>query len=82
MALEEATDAQLPFGMGEVDLTSVSAIFAIIALTLGAMLWNVADRVGANLADSALETTGQYLPGGNPATSTNENAGPAYGGAA
>jgi hypothetical protein len=66
--------------MGKVDLTSISGLLVVIALILGAMVWHVADAVGSNLAIQALSWLGQFLPGGNPATATNENSGPAFGG--
>jgi hypothetical protein len=50
-AIEEATNAKLPFGMGEVDLTNPVMVVALaIALTAGATMWNMADSIGAGFA--------------------------------
>ena len=68
MALEDATEAQLPFGMGAVDLTNpVAALALIVSLILGATIWNMTDSIGANFAESLNSYIGQFSPIGNPA---------------
>lgn len=79
--LEEVTEAKIPFLGDEVDLMSVSAVFTLLALVFGFALWHIADAVGSNLAQKGLTYLGQYLPGGNPATASNDSDGPAFGGA-
>jgi hypothetical protein len=78
--LDDASKAKLPFGMGEVDLFSARAVIMAITLTFGMMIYSVAQMVGQQFANRVLAMLGQVLPGGNPATATNENAGPAFGG--
>jgi len=67
MAVEEVTEAQLPFGMGEVDLTSTSAILAIVSLILGFAVFSMTESIGNYLGSKANEFAGNYL-GFNPAT--------------
>lgn len=71
MALEDATDAQLPFGMGSVDLTNpMAALALIVSLILGATIWNMTDSIGANLASQLNSAIGRISPIGNPADSS------------
>ena len=67
---EDLGTAKLPFGMGKIDFTNpMSAIMAIVALILGALAWNMADAIGANYAQRVNNFLGNFLPGGNPASS-------------
>jgi hypothetical protein len=81
MALQELTEAKIPFLNEEVDLLSTQAIFMVVALILGFTIFNMADSIGDNLAGKVNAFLGAFLPGGNPATEGNENSGPAFGGA-
>jgi hypothetical protein len=50
-AIEEATEAPIPFVGKSVDLTNPTMLFAVtVAMVAGATLWNMADSIGANLA--------------------------------
>lgn len=53
MAVEEATEAQLPFGMGEVDLTSASAVVTIVTLILGFAVFSMTQDIGGYVASRA-----------------------------
>jgi len=75
MALDDATDAKLPFGLGEVDLTDPAALFAtVIALIAGATIWNMADSIGQNAASTVNQFLGTIL-GTNPATGQDGDGG-------
>jgi len=75
-AIEEATNAKLPFGMGEVDLTNPVMVAAIVvALTAGATLWNMADSIGAEFA-SRINT---FLSGLTNSNVGGQSAGTTYG---
>jgi|GEM_PF-2517428 len=77
-AIEEATNARLPFGMGEVDITNPLMVAAfVIALTLGATFWNMADSIGQNFANYINATLGNIL-GQNPATGETADNGGAF----
>ena len=68
MVVEEATEAQLPFGMGKVNLTNpASAVGIIVSLIFGATIWNMTDSIGARMAAKANSMLGDVL-GTNPAT--------------
>lgn len=76
--IEEATNARLPFGMGEVDLTNPVMVAAlVVALTAGATLWNMADSIGANLAQNFNSFLGNII-GQNPATGNSTDNGGAF----
>lgn len=76
VALEQATEAKLPFGMGEVDLTSpMAALGMFIALVFGAILWNAADRIGSRQADRAVNWIETNLPMGGEATGSGGSTG-------
>jgi hypothetical protein len=67
---EDLGTAKLPFGLGKLDLTNPgSAVTMIVALVLGATVWNMSDSIGQNLASRVNNFLGNFLPGGNPATS-------------
>lgn len=53
MAVEEATEAQLPFGMGKVDLTSAGAIVTVVTLILGFAVFSMTQDIGSYLASRA-----------------------------
>jgi len=65
MAVDEATDARLPFGMGDIDLMSTSAVFAIVSLILGFAVFSMTESIGSYVASRANSTLGNYL-GFNP----------------
>ena len=68
MALEDATDAQLPYGLGSVSLTDPVALVTLaISLIAGMTLWNMADSIGSNFAARINGLLGGIL-GTNPAT--------------
>jgi hypothetical protein len=67
MAVEEATEAQLPFGMGEVDLMSTGAIFAVVSLILGFAVFSMTQSIGDYVASQANSFAANYL-GFNPST--------------
>ena len=81
MALQELTEAKIPFTGEEVDLLSTNAVYLVVALVAGFTIWNMADDIGGNLASKVNSFIGNFLPGGNPATEGNENSAPAFGGA-
>ncbi|MWG34160.1 hypothetical protein [Halomarina oriensis] len=65
--LDKATTAQMPYGLGTVDLASLSGLMTVFAIILGFVVFHATSAVGANIGNSALDTAGQYLPNGNPA---------------
>lgn len=76
--LEDATNFTLPFGMGEVDMSSpVSAVVFIISLIGGMTVWNMTDDIGANLAGKANSIIGNIV-GTNPATGQSSETGGAF----
>jgi xanthosine utilization system XapX-like protein len=76
--LEEATDFQLPFGMGTVDVSNpASAVVAIVALVGGMTVWNMTDDIGENLAAQVNSMIGSVI-GRNPATGQSEETGGAF----
>lgn len=47
MGLEDATEAKLPFGLGEIDLTNpVQALVMLTAVTLGFVAYHLTDSIG------------------------------------
>mgnify|MGYP006290911843 CR=1 FL=1 len=67
---EDLGTAKLPFGLGSLDLTNpTSAVAMIVALILGATVWNMSDQIGSNFARRVNNFLGNFLPGGNPASS-------------
>lgn len=76
--LEDATDAKLPFGLGEVDLTDPMALIAtVFALIAGATIWNMADGIGQNAASYVNSILGNII-GQNPATGETADNGGAF----
>jgi hypothetical protein len=73
MSVDEATDARLPFGMGEVDLTSTAAIWTIVAMILGFTVFSMTESIGGYLASQANSALGNVL-GFNPATGNDSEA--------
>ena len=73
MAVEEATEAQLPFGMGTVDLTSATAVVTIVTLILGFAVFSMTQSIGDYLGSKANDFVGNYL-GFNPATGEDQGA--------
>jgi hypothetical protein len=73
MAVEEATEARLPFGMGNIDLTSISGVFAVVALILGFIVYHMTDRIGQRGADWVNSQIGA-VTGSNPATGESTEA--------
>ncbi|MCD2199088.1 hypothetical protein LPA44_04135 [Halobacterium sp. KA-4] len=74
MAIEEATEAKLPFGMGSIDLFSTGGVLAVVAIILGATVWNFADAVGQTLANRVAQAF-QAFTGYNPATGQDGDSG-------
>lgn len=70
----EATEAQLPFGMGKVDLFSFEAVFVVLSLIGGMTIYHMTDGIGQNVANQLNSTIGSVL-GTNPATGE-ESSGP------
>jgi hypothetical protein len=76
VALEQATEAKLPFGMGEVDLTApMSVVGMFLALVFGAIMWNAADRIGSRQADRVINWIERNLPMGGEATGSGGSTG-------
>lgn len=74
MALEEANTIYLPF-VGEYEVDSATgAAMLVFGLIGGATVWNMADGIGQNLADSATGAIAS-VTGTNPATGE-ANSGP------
>ncbi|MWG36949.1 hypothetical protein [Halomarina oriensis] len=72
--LEKATTAKMPYGLGDVNLLSAEGMMMILAITIGFVVFHATSAVGANVGNSVLDTAGQFLPGGNPAQSGNNDA--------
>lgn len=73
-AVDQATNARLPFGLGRLDLTDTSSIWVLVALILGAVVWAVSRAIGEEIADDVLGFIGRFVPGATPAGSQ----GPGY----
>lgn len=68
MAMSEATEARLPFGMGTVDLTNPGTLVAVaVSLIAGFALFHMSDSIGDYVADRLNQFLGGVL-GFNPAT--------------
>lgn len=64
-AIEEATEAPIPFVGKSVDFTNPVLVAAVmVAMIAGATLWNMADSIGASFA-SRINTFLAGLTGGN-----------------
>lgn len=74
--LEEATDKVYIPVIGEVQIDGFTGLAVlVIGLLAGSTLWNMTDDIGGNLAARINNFIGQFLPGGNPASSS-DNSGP------
>ena len=73
MAAEEVTEARLPFGMGNVDLLSMEAVFTLVSLILGFAVYHMTDGIGQRVAGAANSFIGQFT-GSNPATGESTEA--------
>jgi len=71
---EEATNAKLPFGMGNIDLTSAGAVFTIVSLILGFAVFSMTQSIGSYLGDRANSLLGDVI-GTNPATGEDADSG-------
>lgn len=66
----EATTANLPFGMGEVDLTSMSAVWVILSLVLGWAVFSMSQDIG-EVVKRRVTAFIASLTGFNPTTGDN-----------
>jgi len=73
MAVEEATEAQLPFGMGKIDLTSTGAAVTVVTLILGFAVFSMTRDIGSYIASRANSFVGDRI-GFNPATGEDSGA--------
>jgi hypothetical protein len=65
--MADATEATLPFGMGDVDLLSMSGVMMVVSLILGFVIFHMTDSIGSNLANRVNSFIGNLI-GTNPAT--------------
>lgn len=65
--MADATEATLPFGMGDVDLLSMSGVMMVVSLILGFVIFHMTDAIGSNLASRVNSFIGNLI-GTNPAT--------------
>ena len=80
-AVEEVTDGEVPFLGLDYDLTSPTAMAAVVVTAIIAMtIYSMASQIGGHLATRINQFIGQVSPWGNPATGQSESSGPAFGG--
>lgn len=60
-------EAFVPFGIGDIDLLSMSGVMTILALIAGFLVFHMTDEIGSNLATQVNSFIGNLI-GTNPAT--------------